>query len=225
MAHGTGLNAYETRRFPCRTLVACLSGPRSSTCCRGGDRALEPPAAHKRKGNRGCFGGRALLSTPSRPCSSPLCPAEERLDNENSWHCDKCKEKTPTTKRINLFRLPECLIVHLKRFKYNAYGTITSKLETVVEFPVEGWDLRPWLPRAIARDYDRMPLPPSGLDPGPSPCEANQISKGNRARNARLFAVQQIPPKIPPVAQPGPPSIPGPEFLFRVEKDGVPTFF
>ena len=30
--------------------------------------------------------------------------------------------------------------------------------------------------------------------------------------------------KMPPVAQPGQPSIPGPQFLFRVEKDGVPSF-
>ena len=53
--------------------------------------------------------------------ASCAVPAEEQLEKDNMWQCDRCKVKTASTKRIHLFRLPQCLIVHLKRFKYNVY--------------------------------------------------------------------------------------------------------
>eukprot|EP00667_Euglena_gracilis_P003514 EG_transcript_3523 len=81
-----------------------------------------------------------------------LFTAEERLEDDNMWFCEKCKKKTSSAKQINLFRLPKCLIVHLKRFKYNVYGTVTKKLDNLVEFPVEGWDLRKWLPQQRQED-------------------------------------------------------------------------
>lgn len=66
---------------------------------------------------------------------------EENLIGENQWYCEKCKEHVDATKKIDLWILPPILIFHLKRFKYDEYGKIGSKTATVVEYPLQEWDL------------------------------------------------------------------------------------
>ena len=52
---------------------------------------------------------------------------------------------------MGLFRLPEVLIVHLKRFshtqrQYSYYSsTSTQKISENVDYPLEGLDVSPWL--------------------------------------------------------------------------------
>lgn len=41
---------------------------------------------------------------------------EETLDGENQWFCEKCKVKVDAIKKIDLWKLPTILIIHLKRF-------------------------------------------------------------------------------------------------------------
>ncbi|EKX42178.1 hypothetical protein GUITHDRAFT_45430, partial [Guillardia theta CCMP2712] len=48
----------------------------------------------------------------------------ETLDAENKWECEKCKKK----------ELPRILIVHLKRFSYNAQGS-RKKIQKQISFP------------------------------------------------------------------------------------------
>ena len=43
----------------------------------------------------------------------------ETLDRDNLWYCSKCKEHVQATKTMQLMRLPEVLILHLKRFEWN----------------------------------------------------------------------------------------------------------
>ena len=63
----------------------------------------------------------------------------ERLDASDSWYCSECKTHVRAEKKLDLWRLPEVLVVHLKRFSYNRYSR--DKLDTVVDFPLEGLDL------------------------------------------------------------------------------------
>lgn len=43
----------------------------------------------------------------------------EILDNENAWHCNKCKKHVRATKTISLYKIPKYLIIHLKKLKLN----------------------------------------------------------------------------------------------------------
>jgi len=63
----------------------------------------------------------------------------ERLDPQDSWYCPKCKEHVQADKKLDLWSLPEVLVVHLKRFSYTS--RLRDKLTAPVEFPLAGLDL------------------------------------------------------------------------------------
>ncbi len=46
---------------------------------------------------------------------------EETLRSTDKWFCSKCKEHVEATKKIDVFRLPNVLVIHLKRFVYDFY--------------------------------------------------------------------------------------------------------
>ena len=92
-----------------------------------------------------------------------LFSTEEKLDEENMWYCPRCKEHRQATKKIELWSIPDVLVVHLKRFSQT--GLRQRKRETAVHFPLEGLDLTAdclGLPhQAAARDAGAAaPLPP-----------------------------------------------------------------
>jgi ubiquitin C-terminal hydrolase len=65
----------------------------------------------------------------------------ECLDENNMWKCPHCMEDVQATKTIGFHRLPNVLIVHLKRFEFDYVLKQGTKLETLVDFPLEGLDL------------------------------------------------------------------------------------
>ena len=40
----------------------------------------------------------------------------EQLSEDDSWYCPHCKEHVQADKKLDLWHLPEVLVVHLKRF-------------------------------------------------------------------------------------------------------------
>lgn len=82
---------------------------------------------------------------PGGPLSLQDClqafTSEERLEGEEAFDCEVCKEKTRATKRLRLHRLPDALVLHIKRFRHS--GSQTDKLATNVTFPLRGLDLSP----------------------------------------------------------------------------------
>ncbi|CDK29363.1 unnamed protein product [Kuraishia capsulata CBS 1993] len=66
-------------------------------------------------------------------CFDQFC-APEILDGDDRWMCPHCKVKNRTTKTMMISRLPEVLIVHLKRFKL---GSQITKLNTFIDYPLE----------------------------------------------------------------------------------------
>mgnify|MGYP000439289357 CR=1 FL=1 len=40
----------------------------------------------------------------------------EILDDDNKWYCNKCKEHRDIHKKLELFRVPEILMIQIKRF-------------------------------------------------------------------------------------------------------------
>eukprot|EP00743_Colponemidia_sp_Colp-15_P007324 GILK01007909.1.p1 GENE.GILK01007909.1~~GILK01007909.1.p1 ORF type:complete len:1576 (-),score=341.81 GILK01007909.1:149-4876(-) len=67
----------------------------------------------------------------------------EVLGDDNSWYCPDCKAARCGIKKIDLWRTPDILVIHIKRFQYN--GTFYEKLEQLVNFPIHGLDLSPWI--------------------------------------------------------------------------------
>ncbi|XP_008799885.2 ubiquitin carboxyl-terminal hydrolase 8-like isoform X2 [Phoenix dactylifera] len=64
---------------------------------------------------------------------------EEPLGPEDMWYCPCCRKHQQASKKLDLWRLPEVLVIHLKRFSYNRF--MKNKLETFVEFPIHDLDL------------------------------------------------------------------------------------
>eukprot|EP00761_Pharyngomonas_kirbyi_P014093 gb/GECH01014123.1/.p1 GENE.gb/GECH01014123.1/~~gb/GECH01014123.1/.p1 ORF type:complete len:968 (+),score=294.85 gb/GECH01014123.1/:1-2904(+) len=75
-----------------------------------------------------------------------LFTSEEQLGASDAWYCNKCKEFVQATKKMDLFSLPEILVIFLKRFQYSTFSR--DKIETFVDFPVNGLDLSSFVPKS-----------------------------------------------------------------------------
>ncbi|XP_051950170.1 ubiquitin carboxyl-terminal hydrolase 11-like isoform X1 [Xyrauchen texanus] len=67
----------------------------------------------------------------------------ETLEEENPWYCPTCKKHQLATKKLDLWSLPEVIIIHLKRFSYTKYSR--EKLDTIVDFPLRNLDFSDFL--------------------------------------------------------------------------------
>ena len=63
----------------------------------------------------------------------------EILAQSDAWYCPRCKEHRRASKTFELWKAPDILVIHLKRF--SAQGRLRDKLDVHVDFPVEGLDL------------------------------------------------------------------------------------
>ncbi|XP_062407910.1 ubiquitin carboxyl-terminal hydrolase 32 isoform X2 [Sardina pilchardus] len=76
--------------------------------------------------------------------------SEEELGEDELYYCSKCKTHRLATKKLDLWRLPPVLIVHLKRFQFVNGRWIKS--QKIVKFPREGFDPSAFLaPRDLER--------------------------------------------------------------------------
>ena len=71
---------------------------------------------------------------------------EEKLEQDNSWYCSKCKKNQEAFKKLEIYRAPNILIVQLKRFDCkteNIYeGWIKNKKnDSLVIFPLKDLDI------------------------------------------------------------------------------------
>jgi ubiquitin carboxyl-terminal hydrolase 4/11/15 len=63
----------------------------------------------------------------------------EVLSEQDTWFCPRCKDHRRATKKFDLWKTPDILVVHLKRFSSNSWSR--NKIDTLVGFPIEGLDL------------------------------------------------------------------------------------
>lgn len=64
----------------------------------------------------------------------------EQLGADNEWYCNKCKKHQRAFKKMEIYKAPPVLIVHLKRFKAGG-GLGSGKIQTLVNFPTRDLDL------------------------------------------------------------------------------------
>lgn len=67
----------------------------------------------------------------------------EELDETELYYCHKCKKRQKSTKKFWIQKLPRVLCLHLKRFHWTAF--LRNKVDTYVEFPLKGLDMRGYL--------------------------------------------------------------------------------
>uniref|UniRef100_A0A5F8GBB2 ubiquitinyl hydrolase 1 n=1 Tax=Monodelphis domestica TaxID=13616 RepID=A0A5F8GBB2_MONDO len=87
---------------------------------------------------------------------------EEELGENEMYYCSKCKTHCLATKKLDLWRLPPILIIHLKRFQFVNGRWIKS--QKIVKFPRESFDPSAFL---VPRDpalCQRKLLTPQGDD-------------------------------------------------------------
>ncbi|CAG8473776.1 11279_t:CDS:2 [Funneliformis mosseae] len=74
---------------------------------------------------------------------------EEILDGDDAWNCSKCRVPRRAIKQLSISRLPDVLLIHLKRFSFS--GPFRDKLETMVSFPIRDLDLTLYVPTPIEK--------------------------------------------------------------------------
>ncbi|VYS62217.1 unnamed protein product [Arabidopsis thaliana] len=77
--------------------------------------------------------------------------AEEPLGPDDMWFCPSCKEHRQANKKLDLWKLPDILVFHLKRFTYSRY--LKNKIDTFVNFPVHDLDLSKYVKNKNGQSY------------------------------------------------------------------------
>uniref|UniRef100_A0A8C0C3X6 Ubiquitin carboxyl-terminal hydrolase 8 n=1 Tax=Buteo japonicus TaxID=224669 RepID=A0A8C0C3X6_9AVES len=95
-----------------------------------------------------------------------LFSKEEKLTDNNRFYCSHCKTRRDSLKKIEIWKLPPVLLVHLKRFSYD--GRWKQKLQTSVDFPLETLDLSQYVigPKNNLKRYNLFSNHYGGLDGG-----------------------------------------------------------
>ena len=110
-----------------------LYDPAAAAAAAGGGGGEGPAAAEsavaaaEKKGDLSLVDCFELFSTP------------EKLEESDMWYCSKCKEHVRATKTMQLWSVPDVLVLHLKRFAFSTFRR--EKVETKVDFPLDGLDL------------------------------------------------------------------------------------
>ncbi|KEP52774.1 ubiquitin carboxyl-terminal hydrolase [Rhizoctonia solani 123E] len=95
---------------------------------------------------------KGVTRLPLDECIKALV-GREVMDNEDAWHCPRCKTARRAAKQLTFSRMPPVLIIHLKRFSFK--GPFTDKLETLVEFPLKDLDLTNYMPPPLTPNMDK----------------------------------------------------------------------
>ncbi|EMR09991.1 hypothetical protein PNEG_01749 [Pneumocystis murina B123] len=68
-----------------------------------------------------------------------LFAKKEQLGEDDLWYCPNCKEHRRATKQLEIWKSPDILVIHLKRFSNSR--NLRDKIDVLVDFPLKGLDL------------------------------------------------------------------------------------
>lgn len=94
-----------------------------------------------------CFDPFLYLSLPVSKTMTQVTDAlaeyltSEKLTGDEQWHCERCKKKVDATKKIDLWKLPPVLVLHLKRFEFDQKTAQFQKTENRLSMKLTNWDL------------------------------------------------------------------------------------
>ncbi|CAD8046029.1 unnamed protein product [Paramecium sonneborni] len=95
-----------------------------------------------------------------KDCLIQFCQ-EEVLGAGNEWYCSKCKKHQKAKKQMQIYKAPQIMILHLKRFRQTRvtqfYGTYQvggiSKIVQYVDFPVENLNIEQFILEKESQSY------------------------------------------------------------------------
>ncbi|KAI8838388.1 hypothetical protein BC829DRAFT_364889 [Chytridium lagenaria] len=89
-----------------------------------------------------------------KECSITDCLSEFATEEvlEQLYRCGRCKSDQKASKSLRLYRCPEVLVLHLKRFSYTMFSR--DKIETKVSFPLERLSLDTIMSKTPVVIYD-----------------------------------------------------------------------
>ncbi|XP_053129122.1 ubiquitin carboxyl-terminal hydrolase 8 isoform X2 [Hemicordylus capensis] len=127
---------------------------------------------HKRSRTFEAFMYLSLPLASTGKCTLQEClrlfSKEEKLTDNNRFYCSHCKTRRDSLKKIEIWKLPPVLLVHLKRFSYD--GRWKQKLQSSVDFPLESLDLLQYVigPKSNLKRYNLFAVSNhyGGLDGG-----------------------------------------------------------
>lgn len=64
---------------------------------------------------------------------------QETLGRDDEWYCPVCKKHVQATKKLDIYKAPDILVICLKRF--GSARTLRDKLDHMVQYPLEGLNL------------------------------------------------------------------------------------
>ncbi|KAI4894329.1 hypothetical protein NFI96_025119 [Prochilodus magdalenae] len=120
--------------------------------------SLQCLSCHRKSRTFETFMYLSLPLASSSKCSLQDClklfSKEEKLTDNNKVFCPHCKGHREFTKKLEIWKVPPILLVHLKRFWYE--GRWKQKLQTSVDFPLENLDLSQYVigPKASLKRYN-----------------------------------------------------------------------
>jgi len=71
----------------------------------------------------------------------------KNVKRSDDYTCDHCQSKGSTKTHVDVWRLPDILVIHMKRFVYTMY--VRGKLNNLVHYPLDGLDMAPFLSKNI----------------------------------------------------------------------------
>ena len=106
---------------------------------------------------------------------------EEKLGEEDPWYCPRCKKHQQASKKFELWKVPDILVVHLKRFSNSRL--LRDKIDSFIDFPIDGLDLTERVgERQVAKQW---------VEEGNAPEALGIQDDGGEALVYDLFAVDE----------------------------------
>jgi hypothetical protein len=68
----------------------------------------------------------------------------EILEESEAWHCTKCQKHQQAEKQLTLWKTPEMLVLHLKRFSFRNV-LWKDKLDFLIDYPMHGLNITPFV--------------------------------------------------------------------------------
>uniref|UniRef100_H3BBL5 Ubiquitin carboxyl-terminal hydrolase 32 n=1 Tax=Latimeria chalumnae TaxID=7897 RepID=H3BBL5_LATCH len=123
--------------------------------------------------------------------------SEEELGEDEMYYCSKCKTHCLATKKLDLWRLPPILIIHLKRFQFVNGRWIKS--QKIVKFPREKFDPSAFLvPRdpALCQQKGVTSRMDDLLEPHVLPLQPKKPDVGNSHPTGNGDTLSGVPPVV-----------------------------
>lgn len=67
------------------------------------------------------------------------------LDENEKMKCNFCKQLNRASEEPTIYKPPELLVIHIKRFKMDNYGTIYQKIKNKVNYPINNLNISKYL--------------------------------------------------------------------------------